>query len=71
MKSPVMVPTEHDQWRAQVLMFYPSAFIQDESTPSALRERAIHQRQIVAFFLRPHSTGEGKGYIVDPVEVKT
>lgn len=66
-----MVPSQHDQWKAQVLMFYPEAFIQDESTPSALRERAIHQRQIVGFFLRPHSSGEGRGYIVDPSEVQS
>lgn len=68
MKTPVMVPTERERWRTEVQAFYPDAFIQDDSTPQALRERAINKARIVGFFLRPHSTGEGKGYILDPVE---
>lgn len=70
MKQPVMVPVEREQWKSQVQMFYPDAFIQDDSTPSAVRERAINQSRIVGFFMRPHSTGRAMGYILDPEETK-
>lgn len=70
MKTPAMIPVEREQWRQQVQMFYPDAFIQDDSTPSAIRERAIHHARIVGFLMRPHSTGQTTGYILDPEETK-
>jgi len=68
-KAPQMVPVDREQWKSQVQMFYPEAFIQDDSTPSAIRERAIHKARIVGFFMRPHSTGQATGYILDPEEM--
>lgn len=66
LKAPPVQPCEHATWRSEVLMWYPEAFIQDDSTPSSLRERVLHKGQLVAFFMRPHSTGKGSGYIREP-----
>lgn len=64
--SPKLVPYEHDRWRYDLSTYYPMAFIQDDSNPSSLRERALNKGQLVGFFMRPHSTQVGSGYIRIP-----
>lgn len=65
-KAPKMQPYEQDSWRAEVQSYYPEAFIQDDSTPSALRARALHRGSLVGFFLRSYSSGQGSGYVRIP-----
>jgi hypothetical protein len=59
-------PYEHERWRYDVQTYYPLAYIQDDSNPSSLRERALNKGQLVAFFMRPHSTQNGSGYVRIP-----
>jgi hypothetical protein len=60
---PALTPFDHDHWRSEVLSYYPEAFMQDDSTTSGLRERALCKGQLVGFFLRSHGTGQGCGYV--------
>jgi len=64
--APALIPFDHEQWRSEVLSYYPQAFMQDDSTTSGLRERAIFEGKIVGFFLRSRSTGHGRGYVKAP-----
>lgn len=66
LKPPTLEPCQHESWRTQVMTNYPLAVIQDDSGPSAFRERALNKGQLVGFFMRPHITGEGAGYVIYP-----
>lgn len=61
---PILEPCEHEAWRTQVMGYYPVAVIQDDSSTSAFRERALNKGKLVGFFMRPHITGTGTGYVI-------
>lgn len=64
-----MEPYEHDFWRREVVTRYPHAYFQDDSTPSGFRERALDRGHVAGFFMRPHATGLGSGYVI-PLKVE-